>query len=247
MSIMHRPAPRKGSYFLYGNHPVSHALANPRRRILRILATAPAVQKISHLLRSEHPEPEVVDARMLEKLLQSDAIHQGVAIEVSPLEETTLEQVLSEEVKRPLVLLDQVTDPHNVGAILRSAAAFDVAAVITTARNAPEETATLSKSASGAMELVPLIHVTNLAQAMEQVKKGGYWCIGLDADAKQTAAEAKLDQKTALVLGAEGKGLRRLTAENCDMVVRLPMSGAMESLNVSNAAAIALYEIYRNG
>ena len=142
-------------------------------------------------------------------------------------------------------MLDQITDPHNVGAILRSAAAFDVGAVIATDRNAPTESGVMAKAASGALEVVPLITVTNLVQAIEKIKKAGYWIAGMDGNAKQTIAEAKLDRKTALVLGAEGSGLRRLTAEHCDYLVKLPMSGRIESLNVSNAAAVALYELYR--
>ncbi len=146
---------------------------------------------------------------------------------------------------RPVLLLDQVTDPHNVGAILRSAAAFDVGAVIVTDRNAPQESGVMAKAASGALEVVPLIAVTNLVQAIETLKKSGYWIAGLDGAARKAIHEAKLDNKTALVLGAEGAGLRRLTTEHCDFLVKLPISDKMESLNVSNAAAVAMYELYR--
>ncbi len=143
-------------------------------------------------------------------------------------------------------MLDQVTDPHNVGAILRSAAAFDAVAVVVTDKHAPQESGVMAKAASGAMETVPLVTVGNLSQAIEKLKKAGYWTAGFSSHAKQTLAEAKLDGKTALVLGAEGDGMRRLTSERCDFLVKLPMSDKMESLNVSNAAAVALYELYRN-
>ena len=139
--------------------------------------------------------------------------------------------------------MDQVTDPHNIGAILRSAAAFDADAVITTQKNAPEVTGAMAKSASGALELVPLIFVSNLARTMQTLKDRGYWCVGMDGSAKETLRDAALPRKVALVMGSEGYGLRRLTAQNCDFMVRLPISKQVESLNVSNAAAIALYDL----
>lgn len=232
-------------YWLYGIHSCQAALANPDRRVQRIVTTRNAVEKLAGGLdAARHPKPETMDPAALERLLPPGAVHQGVAVCVEPLPELALEDVL--ETGRPLVILDQVTDPHNVGAILRSAAAFGAGAVVVTAHHAPGETAILAKSASGALDLVPLVVAGNLAQAMEKLKKAGYWCIGLDGEAKQTIAEAKLGPQSALILGAEGKGLRRLTAENCDLLVRLPISARMESLNVSNAAAIALYEIYRS-
>lgn len=236
---------REKHYWLYGVHACVSALQNPARQVSRIVTTRNAAERITAFITGKHPKPEIMEPRDMDKLLPADATHQGVAIQVAPLPSPVLEDVLA-EVKnnpRPFVLLDQVTDPHNVGAILRSAAAFDAAAVVVTRHHAPEETAAMAKAASGAMDLVPLVAVGNLAQAMEIFKKAGYWCIGLDGDAKQTIKEAKLDQKTALVLGAEGKGLRRLTGEQCDLLVRLPISDKMESLNVSNAAAVALYEL----
>ena len=141
--------------------------------------------------------------------------------------------------------MDQVTDPHNIGAILRSAAAFDAMAVVIPDAGAPEESAVLAKSACGALEIVPLIRVTNLARSMQQLKDAGFWCLGLDGYAKEYISDKKLPARTAFILGSEGDGMRRLTAENCDYTIKLPMSDKMESLNVSNAAAVALYEFYR--
>lgn len=218
------------------------ALANPMRKVKRVLVTAQARQDIGSL---GGVSVAVVEAAHLQGLLPPGAVHQGIAVETAPLEQPSLDDFLAEETGKPVILLDQVTDPHNIGAILRSAAAFDAGAVIVTDRHAPAESAVMAKAASGALEIIPYIAVTNLSQAMESLKKAGYWTYGFDAGAKQTFAESKPDRKSALVLGAEGEGMRRLTTERCDFLVRLPMSDRMESLNVSNAAAVALYELYR--
>ncbi len=235
------------SYWLYGAHAVEAALSNRRRGIRRILATVNALPRLEAWLDLDrHPKPEMMDAKQLEKQLHAGAVHQGIAAEVEPLEELSLIELLSEAPTGPIIVLDQVTDPHNVGAVLRSAAAFGAAAVLATDRGAPTENAVIAKSASGAMEHVPLITVGNLSQAFEQLKKSDYWIAGMSGEAEQTIAQAKLTQKTALVMGAEGKGLRRLTAERCDFLVKIPIAERMESLNVSNAAAVALYELYRS-
>lgn len=234
-----KPAP--GTYWLYGHHAVLAALGNPARAIRRVVATKNALPKLAQWAGAHTIEE--VDSRFLEKNLPDGAVHQGLAAEVAPLPRPDLHDILNVNPTRPLLLLDQVTDPHNIGAILRSAAAFDAEAIIITAHGAPAESAVMAKAASGALEMIPLVAVTNLSQAMELIKKAGYWVAGLDGEAKQTLAEAKLGQKTALVLGAEGRGLRRLTAERCDLLVRLPISPRMESLNVSNAAAVALYAL----
>lgn len=228
----------KGHYFLYGKHPVEAALSNPARKIRRFLATKSAVSGIKTTINAQIVSPEE-----LESLLPDGAVHQGLALEVALLGDGNLDDLIACE--RPVVILDQVTDPHNVGAILRSAAAFDAAGVVVMKHNAPDETGVLAKSASGALETVPVVRVPNLVQAMEYLKKNGYWCAGMDGKATQTLAQAKLGAKTALVMGAEGAGLRRLTEEKCDLLVKLPISSRMESLNVSNAAAIALYELNR--
>ena len=232
------------TYWLYGSHAVRAALENKKREIKRMVATKPALEKLQQECSQRNLIPDILSPHEISRLLTEDAVHQGVAIEVKPLPDISLENFLHDAATpKTLLLLDQVTDPHNVGAILRNAAAFGVGAVITTKDNAPVESAVLAKASSGGLEIVPLIQVTNLSQAMELLKKNGYWCAGLEGEARQTIAEAKLGKQTALILGAEGRGLRRLTAERCDMLVRLPISSDMESLNVSNAAAVALYAI----
>lgn len=237
-----RPVSRSGgSYFLYGRHPVEAALLNPKRKLKRLFATKNAASTLPAL--PADLQAQVVTGEELAAMLPEGSVHQGIALEVLPLGDGNLDDIAWRE--RPIVILDQVTDPHNIGAILRSAAAFDAAGVIVMKHNAPDETGVLAKSASGALEVVPYVRVPNLVQTMEYLKKKGYWCAGLDGTATQTLAEAKLTAKTVLVMGAEGAGLRRLTSENCDLLVKLPISEKMESLNVSNAAAIALYELNR--
>ena len=234
------------SIWLYGIHAVSAALANPERRLRRLVATAEAAKSLPP---SKIPV-ESMDRADIDRLLAPGSVHQGVALLVEPLPVTTMEDIIRSAEMAPsalVMVLDQVTDPHNVGAILRSAAAFGALAVIAPDRHAPDETGTLAKSASGALERMPLVRVTNVVRALEDLKKGGFWTAGLAADAPKTLAEAKLSGKVVLVLGAEGEGMRRLTREHCDHLVRLPMTGEMESLNVSNAAAIALYEMRREG
>lgn len=230
--------------YLFGKHAALAALDNRMRKIKRVLVTKNTQAELSGKL-SAFKNITVMDGQKLDALLPPGSVHQGIAVECEPLRQPSLQDWLSQDTGKPILLLDQVTDPHNVGAILRSAAAFDVGCVIGTDRHAPCESGVMAKTASGAMEIIPLIAVTNLVQSLELIKKAGYWIAGLDGAASQTLAQAKLDSKTALVLGAEGAGLRRLTTEHCDYLVKLPMSNQMESLNVSNAAAIALYELYK--
>jgi 23S rRNA (guanosine2251-2'-O)-methyltransferase len=258
-----RPSPHRGSpsrgggaergRWLYGVHPVLAALGNPERRCRRLLVTAEAGHALAgRLERLLALRPglgrETPSRGEIERLLPG-AVHQGLALEVEPLAEPTLETVLDRGARgndAVLVVLDQVTDPHNVGAVLRSAAAFGALAVVTTERHAPAATAALAKAASGALETTPLLRVTNLARALEEIKEAGFWCAGLAQDAAGSLAEARLEGRVALVLGAEGGGLRRLTRAHCDVLLRIPMAtSAAASLNVSNAAAIALYELYR--
>jgi 23S rRNA (guanosine2251-2'-O)-methyltransferase len=235
--------------WLYGRHPVLAALANPDRRLFRLLMTAEAVERCAADLAGlspQAPQPEIVPRERIAERLPAGAVHQGVLAAVSPLPEATLADIVAAAAAQTLVVaLDQVTDPHNVGAILRSAEAFGAAGVIVTERHAPEETGTLAKAASGALERLPLVRVVNLARALDQLKTAGFWVVGLDERADRTLADAKLSGRVVLALGAEGEGLRRLTEERCDLRVRLPMKGTMPSLNVSNAAAIALYELSR--
>lgn len=241
-------------YWLYGFHAVQAALRNPRRRLHRLLHTVEAGAEHADLLAQarartpDSPRQEVIDRDGLSRLLPSGAVHQGLGLLAEPLPPTDIYEVcdgLAGAERAMLVVLDQVTDPQNVGAILRSAAAFGARAVICTERHAAAETGALAKAASGALDHVPLVAVTNLVRAMETLKEAGVWCAGLAADAPQTMAEADLSGKVAIVLGAEGTGLRRLTREHCDLLVRLPTGGPIAQLNVSNAAAVALYELAR--
>jgi 23S rRNA (guanosine2251-2'-O)-methyltransferase len=238
------------SYWLFGQHAVAEAIRNPARRFQRLVSVTGSETTLPEPGGIEKPLPlwESMDRHSLEQLLPEGAVHQGIAARVSPLEELDLLDICEQAAERPeatVVILDQVTDPHNVGAILRSAAAFGAIAVILTERHTAPESGTLAKSASGALEHVPLIRVSNLARAMEQLKQAGFWLAGLAAEGKTTLAGAKLNGKVGLVMGAEGPGLRRLTREHCDLLVRLPTGGAINHLNVSNAAAVALYELAR--
>ena len=238
--------PAGAANWLYGTHPVLAALANPHRRLRRLLLTEEAEAGLSGRLPAAMPlAAERSDRQRLDALLGRDAVHQGVALLADPLAAPPLDQVLQRS--GPLLMLDQVTDPRNVGAILRSAAAFGVAAVIVQDRNAPEETGTLAKAASGALETVPLMRAVNLARTLVALKAAGLWVVGLDAGGGSLDGAAFRQRRVVLVLGAEGEGLRRLTRESCDEIAGLAMPGAMESLNVSNAAAVALYELTRGG
>lgn len=231
--------PRNASLFLYGKHACIAALANQERQILRLCVTENTLRDIAHMRLPKRVE--TLQTRDFDKVLrQADLPHQGIALEVMPLESPDLRFVIHSDV---VVVLDQITDPHNVGAILRSCAAFDVHAVICPKDHAPSESGALAKAASGALEIVPICKVTNLARTLEDLKKEGYWIVGLDGQATTTLAKANTSGKIALVMGAEGKGLRKLTRDHCDLLVRLPISNKVESLNVSNATAIALYQL----
>jgi 23S rRNA (guanosine2251-2'-O)-methyltransferase len=225
--------------WLYGLHTVAAAIANPDRKILRLLATQNALARLDIAEAASLPFPvEMVAPHEIDKLLGPDAIHQGVALEARPL---PLRKLDSLKDKPLLLVLDQVTDPHNVGAVLRSAVAFDAGAVVTTERHSPTESGVMAKSASGALELIPYIQITNLADALEELHRLGFQTIGLDSDGPQPLESTFAGGKIALVLGAEGKGLRQKTRATCQSLARLDMPGAIKSLNVSNAAAIALY------
>jgi len=211
--------------------------------VRRLTATREGAAKLSRLTSAT---PEILDRQAFERLLPAGAVHQGVALSADPLVQPGLEDVIARAGETATVLvLDQVTDPHNIGAILRSAAAFGATAVVRPEHGAPQATGVVAKSASGALETVPLVTVGNLARALDRLKSTGFWLLGLDSGAAQTLAAAPANGRTALVLGAEGKGLRRLTRERCDLLVRLPTRPPIASLNVSNAAAVALYELAR--
>ena len=234
-------------HWLYGAHSVLAALANPRRRSHRLLMTEEARLALGERLAGlPGPPAELVDRQSLDRTLPQGVVHQGIALAVEPLPEPSLEEVIAGVGDQAsLVVLDQVTDPHNVGAVLRSAAAFGAAGLVLPERHAPAATGVLAKAASGALELVPLVHVVNLARSLNILKNAGFWCVGFDAGANDRLDIADLSGRVALVLGAEGTGLRRLTRDHCDFMVRLPTSPSFPSLNVSNAAAIALYELAR--
>jgi 23S rRNA (guanosine2251-2'-O)-methyltransferase len=224
---------------LYGWHPVKAALQNPARRFRRLLATENALRRLNEDKVPLPLQPELVRPGQIDAQLGPDAVHQGLFAEAEPLPSPRLDTLPTDGV---VLVLDQITDPHNVGAILRSAAAFNARAVITTARHSPEATGVLAKSASGALEVVPIVLVQNLARAMEELRGGGFFSlVGLDSEADTDLGALTLRAPLALVLGAEGKGLRQLTRATCDHVARIELPGAIASLNVSNAAAVALY------
>jgi len=231
-----------GAVRLWGRHAVEAALKNAERKHRKLWATREGIASLDGELPADFPV-EYAQGADLARLVARDAPHQGLVLDCEPLPELWLDDVLEGDPTRPLVILDQVTDPHNVGAILRSAAAFDACAIVTQDRHAPPESGTLAKSASGALEIVPWVRVVNLARALEEVAEAGYWRIGLTGEAQATLGEALPAGPVALVLGAEGEGMRQNIASHCDALARLPINEAMESLNVSNAAAIALYAV----
>lgn len=235
-----------GTTRLWGRHAVEAALTNPDRVARKLWGTREAIQALLDDHDAELPASlpvEYAQASDLARLVARDAPHQGLVLECLPLEDVALDDVLADADGGTIVVLDQVTDPHNVGAILRSCAAFGVAAVVTQDRHAPPESGTLAKSASGALEVVPWVRVVNLARALESIAEAGYWRLALDGDGDAAFPAAVPAGPVALVLGAEGEGLRHNVAQHCDSMARLPISSAIESLNVSNAAAIALYAL----
>lgn len=244
-----------GPRILWGRHAVAAAIANTSRRIEKLHCTGNAEAELKYTLetqppsrREAMPEPEVMALPLISQLVPDDAVHQGFVAVVGPLADFALEDLLAVAQDTPdilLVVLDQVTDPHNVGAVLRSAAAFGAAGVIVQSRHAPPIDGVLAKSASGALERVPLVQVTNISRALAAMKAHGIWCVGLAGEAETAIDDTALEGRIALVLGAEGPGMRRLTRENCDQIVRLPTDPGFATLNISNAAAIAFYETRR--
>jgi 23S rRNA (guanosine2251-2'-O)-methyltransferase len=246
-----QPKPRQQpkapeGFWLYGTHTVQAALANPRRKVYRAVLTARAAEEIGAKLLGR-VKSEIADVDSIARLLPPGSVHQGVALQCDKLPNRALADVLAiPSTRRRIVLvLDQISDPHNAGAILRSAAAFGVAAVISQDRNAPAESGVLAKAASGALDTVPYVQVVNISRALEELGKHEFWRIALAGDGETALAEAAPTGDVAIVLGSEGSGIRRLVRERCDAAAFIPMDAAMESLNVSNAAAIALYELRR--
>ncbi|MGI4951825.1 MAG: TrmH family RNA methyltransferase [Janthinobacterium lividum] len=234
----------RGTVWLYGIHAIDAALGNPNRRLRRLMLT----EEAEAALLARHPlpwplSPERTERSRIDQLLGRETVHQGAAL----LADLLTPPVLSTMLERPgvILVLDQVTDPRNIGAVLRSAAAFGAAGVITQDRNAPDETGALAKAASGALETVPLLRAVNLARTLVALKAAGFWTVGLDAGGAALSGAALSERRVALVLGAEGAGIRRLVKETCDEVAGLAMPGAMESLNISAAATVALYEMTR--
>jgi len=223
----------------WGKHAVAAALDNPERRVLKAWTTREAA---GFMQFPKDVPVTLADVADLGRLVPHDAPHQGVVIEVEPLEDAWLDEILGDAPERAVLLvLDQVTDPHNVGAILRSAAAFGAIGIVTQDRHSPPESGALAKAASGTLERVPWVRVVNLARALEEIGEAGFWRIGLTGEADTDLKDALGPPRVALVLGAEGPGLRQNTREHCDALAKLPISDAIESLNVSNAAAVALY------
>lgn len=226
----------------WGRHAVIAALANPERVVRKVWGTREALAALE--LPPVLPVT-IADVADLGRLVPGDAPHQGLVAEVDPLEEIWLGDLIEQgrDDNRPLLVLDQVTDPHNVGALFRSAAAFDALGIVTQDRHSPPESGVLARAASGALELVPWVRVVNLARALGEIEEAGYWRIGLTGHAKTTLDEALGPPRIALVLGAEGEGMRANTETHCDALAKLPISARVESLNVSNAGAIALYAV----
>jgi 23S rRNA (guanosine2251-2'-O)-methyltransferase len=233
-----RDSSPEGPVILYGWHTVAAALANPQRHIRKLLLTENAARRLADDHIEPRVTPEIVRPSLIDQRLGPDTVHQGLLAEADPLPSPDIDSLPQEGI---VLVLDQITDPHNVGAILRSAAAFAVKAIVTTARHSPEATGVLAKSASGALELVPLVTVQNLARALTELNDQGFLTVGLDSQGSENLGTIALRQPLALVLGAEGKGLRQLTRETCSAVARLDMPGDIKSLNVSNAAVLALY------
>jgi 23S rRNA (guanosine2251-2'-O)-methyltransferase len=233
-----RAGTEQGAVVLYGWHTVTAALANPIRQIRKLLATENALRRLTDEGIRLPVEPELVRPDVIAGRLSADAVHQGLYAEADPLHSPAMDDLAAGGI---VLVLDHITDPHNVGAILRTAAAFAVAAVITTARHSPEATGVLAKSASGALEWVPIVIVQNLARSLSEMKEQGFLVVGLDSEGGDDLAATQLSAPLALVLGAEGKGLRQGTRAICDRLARLDLPGAIKSLNVSNAAALALY------
>jgi len=227
-----------GLVLMYGWHSVTAALKNPARHLRRLLATENAARRLTEEGIAPSIPPEIVRPSAIAERLTPDAVHQGLYLEADPLPTPAIEQVPAKGV---VLVLDQITDPHNVGAIFRSAAAFAVTAIVTTQRHSPDATGALAKAASGALETVPLVNVQNLARGLAALKQSGFLVVGLDSSGDSDLTALPLRAPLALVLGAEGKGLRQLTKEICDHVARIDLPGTIKSLNVSNAAALSLY------
>lgn len=236
--------PDKNQLILYGRHAVLSALKNPRRKISKLLCTKENAEEI----RRTTPDItlQIVERKEIDKLLPTEAVHQGFALFCSELLPVAIEDIITMAENQEnchVLILDQVTDPQNIGAIIRSAVAFNTLALIVQDKNSPTETGSMAKASAGMIEFLPICRVTNLSRALEQLKDAGFWTIGMDGYAQTTVDKLKKGGKNAIIMGSEGKGMRRLVEENCDITVKLPMNKKVESLNVATAAAIMLYEL----
>jgi 23S rRNA (guanosine2251-2'-O)-methyltransferase len=233
--------------WICGKHSVKAALLNSKRQCYNLLATSNSIKELIGLYENhKNLRISIVDSKIIADKFAKNTVHQNFALEVAPMQAIDLNDIIENPGQNSCIIaLDQITDPHNIGAIIRSAAAFSATCVLATINNAPGETSTIAKSASGALEIVPFIKITNLVSSLKDLKNAGYWIIGLDGEAKETLHQMKLEGKIVFVMGAEGSGMRRLTRQTCDFMARLPINGAVESLNVSNASAITLYEYFR--
>lgn len=236
--------PDKNQLILYGRHAVLSALKNPRRKISKLLCTKENAEEIR---RTAPDIPlQIVERKEIDKLLPTEAVHQGFALFCSELPPVAIEDIITMAENQEnchVLILDQVTDPQNIGAIIRSAVAFNTLALIVQDKNSPAETGSMAKASAGMIEFLPICRVTNLSRALEQLKDAGFWTIGMDGYAQTTVDKLKKGGKNAIIMGSEGKGMRRLVEENCDITVKLPMNKKVESLNVATAAAIMLYEL----
>ncbi len=250
MDNKHKKSTEK-QIILYGKHAVFAALNNPRRKIVKILCTVDNLQNIKETCAKMHIAEsfiEVCDKKRIESILPPASVHQGVALISLPLEDYSIEEICTiceNEKNTRVLILDQVTDPQNIGAIIRSCAAFGVKALIMQNRNSPQENAVIAKTSVGMSEILPIVRVTNLSRAVETLKKNEFWVLGMDGYAKDYISSVDKSGKLAVIMGSEGKGMRRLIEESCDITAKIPMEPEVESLNVSNAAAIILYELYK--
>ncbi len=246
-SVPGSPQLAAGRIRLYGQHAVAAALANPERRCRRLTATTSALDRLGRRLQPGLDRADLAidlkTAAEISRMVAAQAVHQGLVLNADPLPRRSPEKTFAHPDGRPVVVLDRVTDPQNVGAVLRSSAAFGASALVLLERHAPAESGALAKAASGALEMVPIVRVKNLANTLGLLKKAGYWCAGLDPAAEDNISREKQFERLALVLGAEGAGLRPLTRRNCDVLLRLPLCPGIESLNVAAAAAVALFAL----
>ena len=241
----------KSKIWIYGKHACIAALQNVNRKCHELLVTENFIKhnnemyKISELCKKKNIYPKQVTLNSINSVLPHNSNHQGIALKASTINSTNIQDILNTHTENStIILLDQVTDIHNVGAIIRSAVCFNVDAIILPYHNSPSENCGMSKTSSGAIDMIPVVHVVNIVNTMKLLKKAGYWCYGFDAQEGEFLHKTKLDNKRLIIFGSEDKGMRKLTKEKCDFLLKIAMSGKIDSLNVSNAAAVALYSIF---